>query len=155
MCEMTGETSDGIGPTCRYGFPDAFNTRSLFLELFTLCDFSDGEDDCANEIGEDTANTGDSEGDDSTSTADICRVYSNVIDNLGCCYNSLYNDTEFIGFLSAQVMNQSLAQDLINLGQSTVWDQCMIDVPMCGSATLNDYFAVNILLVISIIVINF
>lgn len=35
MCASTFDTTDEIGPRCRYGFPDAFDGRAIFLRLFS------------------------------------------------------------------------------------------------------------------------
>ena len=57
-------------------------------------------------------------------------LIKDVTDTLGCCYQSLYNDTSFIYFFEAEgPINETVAMKLLLLGQSPLWNRCMIDVP--------------------------
>ena len=137
MCAPTLHSTDEIGARCRFGFPDALDSRAIFLRIFTQCDFTNPEacfDDPNVESKSDTDSTGDSQSGDPDSTASasdvICRAFDGVVETFGCCYNSLYNDTEFIKYISATgLLNATMMQMVTNLGMSPVWDQCMIEVP--------------------------
>ena len=73
--------------------------------------------------------------------SEICDGLAEVSSTLGCCYNSMLNDTEFLGFLSAELFGEAARVGLVSIGQSSVWDVCEIDVsPACellGSAPCN------------------
>ena len=150
MCECTAETNtNDIGSRCRYAFPDAFDARLLFRQIFFNCNFS-LPDACVDNINSDpdstnTEMTGDSQtGDpDSTPDFDVCGSFRALIDPLGSCYSSLYNNSEFLTFFSASgMLNETMAATTLVLGMSPVWDLCMIDVPeICDSAPPSTHIA--------------
>ncbi len=62
---------------------------------------------------------------------------NNLIGILGCCYQSLYNNTDFILHLfDIGLINQTEVMSLEYLGRVTEWDACNFDVPpMCELIT--------------------
>ena len=122
MCVSTVETAQ-LGSRCRHAFPDAFNGRALFFGVFSLCDFDPS-----------TGNCGSGERSSSANLTKICPAFQNITDTLGCCYQSLYNDTSFVNYLEAEgTINETMAEILLHFGQSPLWARCEIDSPGCES----------------------
>ena len=117
ICAATMETT-AVGSTCRYAFPDAFNVRGLVMRVLAVCNFTQFDGDCS------------AEGTVSADLSAICPAFKGVTDALGCCYQSLYNDTSFISFFEAEgPINEIMAMNLLSFGQSPLWNRCGIDVP--------------------------
>lgn len=111
MCLFTGDTAQ-VGPRCRYAFPDAVeDIRNLFEDVFT----------CSLEAMASTC-------------PELCRVaMTNLIDRVGCCYQSLYNNTEYVHSLQDRgLINSTVAGAFTFLGRMHEWRLCDISVPpMC------------------------
>lgn len=131
MCENTAGTSNVLGSRCRFGFPDGIDARLIFRNVFTRCNFS-MPNACVAET---------QTGDNSQRGDEICAAFRALSDIYGCCFNSLYNNSEFVNYLSGsttRVLNDFMAEVTLNFGRSPVWDQCMIDVPeMCSASALS------------------
>lgn len=118
MCAFTAGTTN-LGPRCRSAFPDAYNERSVFQKVFTLCNF-DSSTSCIDRV----------DGTVKCATSDVCLAFSTVTDSFGCCYQSLFNDTEFAGYLTREgLIDETTAETLRNFGLSPLWKQCGIEVP--------------------------
>lgn len=114
MCIFTAGTTN-IGPRCRFTFPDALNGRLIFLRVFASCDFG-MSGFCTNGP--------------SNISVDICLALTEVVDSYGCCYQSLFNDTDFVGYLNhKELLSGPMTDMLLNLGRSPIWEHCSIDVP--------------------------
>lgn len=116
MCIFTSGTTN-IGKRCRSAFPDAFDDiRSVFSEVLT-CGLGNSLNFCPLQ----------------------CRTaMNNLIGILGCCYQSLYNNTDFIlHLLDIGLINATQVMSLEYLGKATEWDVCNVSVPpMCELITL-------------------
>ena len=128
-CALTAETAnDVVGPRCRYAFPDALDADSVFLPLLRVCNFSMATAPCGDEVPE---------GSNAESVMDfICSGLSRITDTFSCCYNSLYNDTEFLVFLvQSGRIGEREVNSTLNFGMTPFWDTCGTNVPeMCSSA---------------------
>lgn len=114
-CVFTAETTD-IGERCRYSFPDAINDLDSYFNGVFQCDLGASSHTCPSE----------------------CPAPMNaLIDLLGCCYNSVYNNTEFIQYLqNIGLINGTIASSIHFLGQVSEWELCEIRVPpMCETIT--------------------
>ena len=110
-CIYTAGTTN-IGDRCRSAFPDAFDgIRNMFNEVFT-CGLRDMPGSCPLKCH---------------------AAMSNLISTLGCCYQSLYNNTDFILYLlDVGVINETHAASLEYLGRVNEWEACKIGAPpMC------------------------
>jgi hypothetical protein len=57
-----------------------------------------------------------------------------LLDKIGCCYQSLYNNTEFLQWLfNAGVINDTtIVESVVNLGRAPEWNLCVDNLPtMC------------------------
>ena len=111
MCVYTAETTD-IGERCRFTFPDAVDDINGYFNAVFFCGLGVSPDSC--QPG--------------------CRTSMNALINLlGCCYNSLYNNTLFIGYLQKiGLVNTTVASNLDFLGKVSEWQLCEVTVPpMC------------------------
>ena len=132
MCLHTSDTkTDDIGPRCRFAFPDAFDSRVMFLNVIANCNFST-PDVCVAEID------GNANSQANNSNFDVCAALGDIADTFGCCYNPIFNDTQFSHFLAGNgLLSDSKLENNISIGMSPAWDLCMIDVPAtCVSSAL-------------------
>ena len=134
-CELTEGTAD-LGSRCRFGFPDAFIDPGLFLGLFHICSFAES-DPCSSDAG--------------NNTETVCGLMSDIIDLYGCCYQSLYNNTDFITFLTMDDGPLTTGDRLIGLGRSPLWEQCEVDVPDQCSSAMPVFVDINLIIAMVLI----
>lgn len=117
MCVFTHETAQ-VGPRCRYSFPDAvYDLKGYFMNVLT-CGLGGSPGSCPAK----------------------CRESMNtLIDLLGCCYQSMYNNTEFIQYLeNTGKINSTMAESLHFLNRVLEWEDCAISIPpMCEMITFD------------------
>lgn len=108
-CLYTSGTT-AAGNRCRHLFPDAVDVKSHFIEFFDKC----------------TPNLGSLQ---DRACPESCRpVLKDMVNQLGCCYRSLYNDTEFMtGLRNAGLINDTVLTGLIYVGRSSVWANCGVN----------------------------
>lgn len=116
ICLFTEDTAQ-VGPRCRYAFPDAVeDIRNLFEDVLT----------CSQQVVASTC-------------PELCRVaMTNLIDRVGCCYQSLYNNTAYIHSLQDRgFINSTVAGAFTFLGRMPEWRLCDISVPpMCEEISM-------------------
>ena len=116
MCLFTEDTAL-VGPRCRYAFPDAVpDIRNLFEDVFS----------CSQQAV-------------ASACPELCRVaMANLIEHVGCCYQSLYNNTEYIHSLQDRgFINSTVAEAFTFLGRMPEWRMCDISVPhMCEEISM-------------------
>ena len=123
MCAPTLNSTYQIGERCRYGFPDALDGRAAFWRVFSWCKFTD-PDECIYRPNVPRS------GEPNFTDTSPCLAFEGVIQKFGCCYNSLYNDTDFLKYVTASgLFNPTMMQQIINVAMSPIWDQCLIEVP--------------------------
>lgn len=116
MCVFTKGTRS-VGPRCRFAFPDAISDlRSDFQAVFS-CGLGASPDSCP----------------------PACDGALNaLIDQLGCCYQSLYNNTEFLRWLmvagftngtAAVTAAENFGRAPENLGRAPEWNLCVDNLP--------------------------
>ena len=110
-CLYTSDSTDA-GPRCRHVFPDATKIRPLFVNFYTKCVRN--------------AALFQPEG-----CPEGCRsVLEAIVGHLGCCYQSLYNDTTFVtGFRNAGFINDTIKTGILNIGRLAVWEECNVSGP--------------------------
>jgi len=116
-CLYTSDSSDA-GPRCRYVFPDVTEIRPLFMDFYAKC---------VPNVAPVFQLEGCPEG---------CRsALEAIVERLGCCYQSLYNNTEFVtGFINAGFINDTIKAGILNIGKVAMWEKCNVD----GPATCED-----------------
>lgn len=111
MCIFTSGTTK-IGKRCRSAFPDASdNLQSIFSNALN-CGIGNSPTSCP---------------------PNCHRAMNFLIDRLGCCYQSLYNNTDFIlHLMDAGLINETYFTALKYLNKAAEWDTCNVRVPpMC------------------------
>lgn len=108
MCVFTAETTD-IGPRCRYAFPDAIDSLNSYFSGVFNCGLGSPLGGCP----------------------DACREpMRELVDLLGCCYPSLYNNIDFSQYLeNIGLINSTIASGLDFLGKVPEWQLCEVSVP--------------------------
>lgn len=110
-CIFTADTAS-VGPRCRFAFPDAIDDlRGAFARVFS-CGLGESQGSCPSG----------------------CKSAMNaLIDNIGCCYPSLYNNTEFLIWMQdIGLINDTLVQSVQVLGKAPEWNLCVANIPpMC------------------------
>ena len=111
MCVFTAGTTN-IGQRCRSAFPDAIDgLHNIFSEVLT-CGL----------------------GSDPNSCSPRClTAMTTLISTLGCCYQSLYNNTDFTQYLlNIGFINMTHVTSLNYLAKASEWEVCNITrPPMC------------------------
>lgn len=111
MCIFTANTASA-GPRCRFAFPDAVaDLRGSFARVFS-CVVGESPGTCP--IGCKSAMTA-------------------LIDDIGCCYPSLYNNTMFLKWMqNTGLINDTLVHSAEALGKAPEWNLCVTHLPpMC------------------------
>ena len=108
LCLQTSNTAS-VGRYCQYGIPPVYNAdlqiRNVFLACVNVISSGLCTDGCANEL----------------------QTFAN---QLGCCYQSLYNNTFF--FKAAAAIGELAQEDvseLQTLGTSRLWSLCSVTPP--------------------------
>lgn len=140
-CLYTAYTST-VGTRCRHAFPDAVDVRSIFVEFFNKCVPVSSYTQAG-------------------VCPDNCRpALTNIIDKLGCCYQSLYNNTDFVTSLkNTGLINDTVSTGLLYAGTVPAWKNCDVTIPiLCemiqfsgAVPTVHITFSVSMLLVVLVL----
>lgn len=104
MCVFTADTVT-VGPRCRFAFPDAVENLGGKVNAVMTCGIGVSDSSCV----------------------PSCHAAMNLlIDEIGCCYQSLYNDTDFLHWL---INDTSIVQAVGLLGRVPEWNLCVDDLP--------------------------
>lgn len=109
-CLFTSNTSPN-GGRCRHLFPDVTDIRTNFIQFYDKCEpiLPRRSQTCYRGCAE---------------------VLMSIVSHLGCCYQSLYNNTEFVnGFKNSGLINDTIAAGILNMGRSTAWTACGVKTP--------------------------
>lgn len=105
MCELSSGT---LGSRCRYSFPDVMGPFNK--SILRGCGFS--IETCQND------------------RSVVCPFLQSMADTFDCCYNSLYNNTDFMHYLvGIEVLNNHIAERILEAGNSAIWTQCSVIIP--------------------------
>ena len=108
LCLRTANTAT-IGRYCLYATPPVYDGNSVTQDLITACMGSDMPGQCT----------------------DACAQQLHEFANqLGCCYQSLYNNTQFVQ--DAAAIGELAAADVTGLqvlGNRQIWTECGINPP--------------------------
>ena len=104
MCVFTADTATA-GQRCRFAFPDAIENLRGEFEAIMACGIGMSDSSCLH----------------------ACDAAMNsLIDRIGCCYQSLYNNTEFLHWL---INDMSVVEAVEHLGRAPEWNLCVADLP--------------------------
>ena len=109
MCEpSTGQ----MGPRCRKVFPDAIRVD---VDAIRGCNFTHIEQSDMSAC---------------PTKPNLCAFMSTAIDILGCCYNSVINNTDFNHYLLGRgQISEYVVGRHAEVGMSPMWHYCQITVP--------------------------
>ena len=124
MCIYTSGTTE-IGERCRSAFPDAADNLQTIFRNALNCGIGRSPRTCS---------------------PNCHTAMNNLINRLGCCYQSLYNNTDFIlHLIDAGLINETYLTALNYLNTAAEWDTCNIRVPpMCEILVADPHTAANV-----------
>ena len=108
LCLQTGSSAT-VGRYCQYSIPPWFDADGEILTLFQTCETVVQQQQCT----------------------DQCALQlQNFANQLGCCYQSLYNNTEFVqGAADIGELDPADVSELRIVGNLLLWSACSITPP--------------------------
>lgn len=106
LCLGTSDTASS-GDYCAYTVPPVFNSDIEYALLFLAC--ADSEENC---------------------TTECAKALYSFADRLGCCYQAIYNNTEYLQ--EGVALGELTTDDLVAvtlLGASPLWADCGVTPP--------------------------
>ena len=118
LCLQTGGSAT-VGRYCQYSIPPWFDADVEILTLFQTCESVAQQQQCT----------------------DQCAMQlQNFANQLGCCYQSLYNNTEFVqGAADIGELSSQDVSELQIVGNPSLWTACGVNPPSKCTAESFDF----------------